>query len=297
MPTRREVLKRAGLATAGVIAGGAAINAAAPRLLPESPAIDPNVSFWSDVLPEPGPPLSHSIDADVAIVGGGLTGLSAAYHLRGLLPGHRVVLLEARRCGNGASARNGGMLLTSTADRWLNAGADPELDRRIYATTVDNIAAIAQLASRHSIDIELDLRGAAQVLLADSETAPARETAARLAARGQQIEYWTAEQVRAHIGTGAYPGALFDRASGQVHPGKLVTLFETAARQAGAEIYESTAVASLIEGSVHRLTTVAGPTLRAPVVVLATNAYSSKLGYLRQAYAPIISHMGITAPL
>lgn len=67
---------------------------------------------------------------DVAVIGGGFTELSAAYYLRSKRPLRSVLLLEARRCGNGASARNGAMLLTLTEDRYMQAGSDFALDKK-----------------------------------------------------------------------------------------------------------------------------------------------------------------------
>ena len=75
-------------------------------------------------------PLQGSIQADVVIVGGGLTGVSTAWHLAARAPDHRIVLLEARGLGNGASGRNGGQVL-----HWINgvSTADPEVARRVEA--------------------------------------------------------------------------------------------------------------------------------------------------------------------
>ena len=295
--SRRDLLRRAGVATAGTLAGGVAINAAAPLLFPESREVDPNRSYWARALPPVNQPLERSIDADVAIIGGGFTGLSAAYHLGQLAPGRRVVLLEARGCGNGASGRNGAMLLTSTADRWLTPSDAPDIDRRITAMTVENIGAIRDLSSQFGLDVELETRGAVQVLNTPAEVQQARGSVARLKDSGIAAEFWDADRVREGLGTGAYPGALFDAASGQVHPGKLVALFKMAAMSVGVDIYENTRVTSVDEGRVHAVTTAAGQRVRAPLLVLATNAYSSQLGYLRSAYVPILAYVGITPPL
>ena len=295
--SRRELLKRTGLVTAGTVAGAAAINATAPVLLPEPASVDLNRSYWSRALPAAGSPLLRSLDADVAIVGGGLTGLSTAYYLARGNPGRRVVVLEARSCGNGASARNGAMLLTSTCDRWLVPSRRPDLDRRLYALTVQNIADLRALAAELGTDMELDTAGAVQVFNTAAEARAGRETAARLEDAGIPVAWWDAEQTHASLGTRLYPGALFDPASGQLHPGKLVGLFKAAASAAGAQVYENTRVAAVDEGRVHTLRTDTGQRVRAAALVLATNAYSSQLGYLRGAYAPLLEYVAITPPL
>ena len=72
------------------------------------------------------------LQADVVVIGGGFTGLSAAYYLTQSLPAKKVVLLEASRCANGASGRNGAMVLNL---KHTDVG-DPEVDRRMYQLTV-----------------------------------------------------------------------------------------------------------------------------------------------------------------
>ena len=211
--TRRNLLKCGCIAAAGTLAAGAAVNAAAPFVWRETVDVDPNRSYWSRALPPATAPLERSLDADVVIVGGGLTGLAAALHLREQSPDRRVVLREARRCGNGASARNGAMLLTMTPDRWLQPSDEPELDRRILKLTRDNIEALRTLAARFSMDIELDTLGAAHMLLGASEATETRASATKLRDAGMPVEFWDRERIHHEIGTSVYAGALFDAVS------------------------------------------------------------------------------------
>jgi glycine/D-amino acid oxidase-like deaminating enzyme len=295
--SRRELVIRAGLATAGIGMGGVAINELAPIVAPERLRVDVNNSYWSRVLPPANPPLRASIEADVVVIGGGLTGLSAACYLRQLLPGKRVVLLEAHRCGNGASARNGAMLLTSTADRYLQPSADPTVDRRLHELTVENIATLRTLQATVGMDAEIETPGAVHVLRSADDARQAAADAARLTDSGIPVEYWSREQTAAAIGTDLYAGALFIPAAGQLHPGKLIALWKRAAQTAGVEVYEQSIVAHVDEGATHTLTTASGNSIRTPVLVLATNAYSSALGYLRRAAAAVWDYVAITPPL
>ena len=105
--SRRRVLRSAGLATLGTAAGAITLNAIAPALWPQTAPVDLNDSYWVAALPAAGPALQASIDVDVAIIGGGLTGLATAYYLRTMDPSRRVALLEARACGNGRSPSDG----------------------------------------------------------------------------------------------------------------------------------------------------------------------------------------------
>src|SRR6516162_4978600 len=117
---RRNFLKTTALTAAGGGAAAAAWNGLSPYVLREEMVFDLNQSYWANALPAPNPPLAENIDAEVAIIGAGLCGLSTAYYLKkdGATKG-RVVVLEAVRCGNGASGRNGAMILTMTADRYM----------------------------------------------------------------------------------------------------------------------------------------------------------------------------------
>ena len=296
--SRRKFLKTATLTGAGGMAGAVALNTLSPSVLPEEMAFEPNHSYWANALPPMGPPLQQNIDADVAVIGGGLTGLSAAYYLKKdhAING-RVVLLEAERCGNGASGRNGAMILTSTADRYMQWSGDPELDKRIYNLTAGNIQRLKALSETFRFDTEIEQNGALQVCNTPEDVETARVYAEKARAVHLPIEFWEKERVFDALGTRAYEGALFDPNSGQVHPGRLVALFKAAAEAVGVEIFEQTPMIDIEEGERLTLMTKDERTVRAGSLVLATNAYTSKLGFLRRAATPVFDYVGITSPL
>jgi gamma-glutamylputrescine oxidase len=293
---RRRFLRRVTWAGAGVLGGGAALNAVTPLVIPKDRAFERNGSYWARSLPPPAPSLASDIDADVVVIGGGLTGLSTAYYLRKAMPSRRVVLLEATVCGNGASGRNGGMVLTMTEDRYMRL-QDPILDRRIYELTAGNISTLQALAQQQGIDCELVQNGALQTLCSSGQVEEAREYCSRARDAGLPFEYWDRERTAATIGTQGYYGALFDPRGGQVHPGKLVGLWKAAAIAAGVDIHDNTPVIDIEEGATHRVRTATGYWVRSPSLVLATNAYTSRLGYLRGAVAPIFDYVAMTPVL
>jgi glycine/D-amino acid oxidase-like deaminating enzyme len=293
---RRRFLRRAGLASAGLLGGGAALNAVTPLAIPPDRSFERNASYWARSLPAPSPPLAYDLDADVVVVGGGLTGLSSAYYLSKAMPAKGVVLLEAAVCGNGASGRNGGMVLTMTEDRYMQL-RDPTLDGRIYELTAQNIASLQSLAKQYGIDCELEQNGALQTLCSSEEAIEAKAFSSRARDAGIPIEYWDQERTAAGIGAQGYYGALFDPRGAQVHPGKLVGLWKAAAIAAGVDIHDNTAVIDIEEGATHQLRTATGHRVRAAVLVLAMNAYTSRLGYLRGAVAPVFDYVAMTPVL
>jgi gamma-glutamylputrescine oxidase len=294
---RRKLLKNAVIAGAGTAAASAGVNFLAPTVLPEEMVFESNRSYWAKTFSPANPALNSDIEADVAIIGGGFTGLSSAYYLRKNSPGKRIVLLEAKTCGNGASGRNGAMVLTQTADRYMQLSDDPALDRKIYEFSAANIGVIRAIASAGGIDCELETKGALQVCNTRENAAAAKSYAEKAPAIGIPVEFWNKEQTAAALGTSVYEGAYFDPHAGQIHPMKWVHALKAAAESTGAEIFEDTPVMHIEEGPVHRVQTSSGYTIRARSLVLATNAYSSKLGYLRRAVSPIHNYVGITAPI
>jgi gamma-glutamylputrescine oxidase len=290
--SRRTVIKT--LAAGGV---GVGVNAAAPYVIPEQPGFAVNTSYWSLALADKNPAPSADVECDIAIIGGGYTGLSTAFYARALLPSARVVVLEAERCGNGASGRNGAMLMNLTSDSYLDTDQDAALFGRLYRLTLENIQRIDALSKRFGIDCDLELNG---TLVAGENKSDADQFAAVAAAakhRGVPMELWNADQVRGAVGTRAYTCGLYEPNSGQLHPGKLVRLWKTAAQSSGALIYEGSIVRHIEPGERLRLQLDDGRTVRAGKLVLAANAYGSKLGYLRNAVVPIINHVAITEPV
>jgi gamma-glutamylputrescine oxidase len=294
---RRGFLKTAAVASVATGAVALSVNVVFPSVMPEQMTFEGNPSYWAQALPAANRPLQQDLETNTVVIGGGLTGLSTAYYLKQLEPNLRVVLVEAVRCGNGASGRNGAMLLTSTEDTYMAEGSDPSLDKRIYDLTVDNALKLRALSTRANFDCEIELNGALQMCNDDALADKARRQVEKARNFGFPFEYWDRAKIAGAIGTSAYSGASYDPNSGQAHPGKLVALFKAAAESCGVEIYEGTPVVQVDEGERLSLTTAEGQTIRARTMVLAANAYGSKLGYMRAAITPIFDYVAITEPL
>ena len=296
-PSRRRFLKQSAAWGGGSLLGAAGLNWISPALWHGPVAIDLNRGYWARSQAPLNPPPAADLDVDVAVVGGGLTGLSAALFIRQESPGKTVAVLEAKGCGNGASGRNGAMVLNMTADRFMAFSGDPAMDKRIYDLTSKNIRALERISASTGIDCELDINGALQVFRQESELAAARDYVKQANALGMPFEFWDAARVADVIGSPVYRGGFFDPNAGQVHPMKLVHAFKAAAEGAGAAIYENTRVVSIDEGAEHVVRTDAGRTIRAKSLVLAGNAYTANLKYLRNSIVLLREYVAMTRPL
>ena len=296
LSSRRGFLRKAAFAGGGALLGTVSLNQISPWIWREPLVFEPNRSYWARSQPPQNPPLTDDIAVDVAVLGGGFTGLSAAYYIRSISPQKRVVVLEAKGCGNGASGRNGAMVLTMTADRYLHFSSAPAIDKKIYDLTAENIRELAKLSAATGIDCELETNGALQALVTSDDVRAAKAYVEEARSLGMPVEFWDKQRLVSAIGTEVYEGGFFDPNGGHVHPMKLVHMFKAAAENAGAKIYENTPVASVEEGQEHLLHTAGGQTIRAKSLVLATNAFTPRLGFFRNSFVPVHEYVAMTRP-
>lgn len=171
------------------------------------------------------------------------------------------------------------------------------MDKKIYDLTVENIHQLRALSSWTRIDCELEANGALEVFNTQKDLKAGRVYVEKAHKLGMPVELWDKQRTAEELGTRLHEGAFLDPCCGQVHPMKLVHVFKAAACRAGAEIYENTPVARVEEGSVLQLRTATGHTVTAKSLVLASNAFTSKLGFFRNAVVPIFNYIGITPAL
>ena len=292
--SRRDFLKIAGAAAGTVIAA----EVITPVILPEKLAFDENDSLWAPAQPSKNPALAEDIEVDVAIIGGGYTGLSSAYHIAQRYPEKSVALFEARGVGQGASGRNGGMLLAQTANECMTVYSDAKTHRRLYDVTVKHMDDLAEIVKAQGIDIELRRNGVLLVIAKESQVSKYKQYAEEAQSMGMPIEFWDQARTKSEIGSDVYYGSLFDPNAGEVHPMKLVHALKKAAENAGAHIYEDSPVFEMQDGENIRLTVgEQNHQVIAKAVVLATNGYTSKLGYFKNSVFPVHTPMAVTPSL
>ena len=244
------------------------------------------------------PALDGDVRADVCVVGGGYTGLSCALHLAER--GYRVVLLEARRIGNGASGRNGGQL--GSGHRRDQATLERELGREqarlLWSMAEEAKALVRDRIARHGIDCDLKPGIAIAAHRPRHARALARE-AQHLSARYgyDALDVLDRAALRAEVDSGDFWGGLMDRGAGHLHPLDYARGLARAAADAGVDIREGTPVTGLARGT--PCTVKAGPhTVTADTVVLACNGYLDALDPgCGTRVMPINNFILATAPL
>jgi gamma-glutamylputrescine oxidase len=179
----------------------------------------------------------------------------------------------------------------------MNFSGAPAMDKRIYDLTVENIRTLAALSNAMGIECDLETNGALQVFENAGEAKAARRYVEQARSLGMPVEFWDARQVAAALGTRVYMGGFFDPNGGQVHPMKLVHVFKSAAQSAGAAVYEDTVVAKVEEGAEVVLHTGGGHRVSAKSLVLASNAYTPNMGFLRNSVLPLREYVAVTRPL
>ncbi len=242
-----------------------------------------NRSFWIDQFGEyqANAPLKNDIKVDVAVVGGGLCGLSTAYNLCQEDAALNVALLESEVVGFGASGRYAGWLMTKM-------GADPYMIRSIFGLEKAKAAQhygeealeySRRMIEENNIDCDFRMTGLMKVAF-DKKLVPKLEKFQKHCDElGMKGNTWLNQtQLQNQFDSPMAHAAIHEPDMGRVNPCKLVRGWKTLAEQAGADIYENTPAISIdrVEGGVS-IKTPRG-TVFANKVVLATNAYSHLLG-------------------
>ena len=265
--------------------------------------ISPGISWYEDGLDRPRhPALDGARQADVAIVGGGFTGLSCALALAEA--GTDVVLLEAHRVGDGASGRNGGQMGTGPRDGVLELEAEVgrERARALWDVAEGAKRTLLHTAQRYQFGIDHRVGQMSVIHKARYE----RDARAAVDALNERYDYphiaWhDADDMAARLGSRRYHGGTRDVGTGHIHPMKYVVGLARAAAQQGAAICEDTPVTAIrttADGNGRvRLETPRG-TVSAERVLLALNGVHGDLHpALAARVLPIRSFIGATEPL
>ena len=257
-------------------------------------------SVWAETAdPRPDvPPLDGAAETEVAVIGGGFTGLSAGLHLA--LRGTPVTVLEAESPGWGASGRNGGQVipgLKSDPDA-IEAAWGAELGRRAINLAGSAPDLVFDLIERFAIACDPVRSGWIQAAHGQAGLEVSRRRVAEWQRRGAPVEILSRAEVNAMVGSQAYLGGLLDRRGGSLHPLNYARGLARAAVGQGAVIHGRSPVQSIERGTDGFVLRTASGRLRAGQVLVCTNGYTSgPFDRLRRSIVPVRSVQVATEPL
>jgi glycine/D-amino acid oxidase-like deaminating enzyme len=263
-----------------------------------------NKNLWSHSAP-PAPttsPLQGNTTCQVAIIGGGYTGLSTALHLAEA--GIDCVVLEARDIGFGGSGRNVGLV---NAGMWMRPDdiietAGEKVGGRLVSELGNGPAYVFELIAKHAIECEAVRNGTLHLAVGDAGVKEVETRAAQWHKRGAPVEALSAATAAELTGAEGFAGALLDRRAGTVQPLGYARGLARAAMAAGARIHTATSVLDgRRDGDAVILRTAHGE-VRADKLIVASNAYSGVVPSMnwsehREELVPMYYFQFATAPL
>jgi glycine/D-amino acid oxidase-like deaminating enzyme len=259
------------------------------------------LSLWHDRLPgswEPRAPLPGDDAVDVAIVGAGYTGLWTAYHLARHDPTLRIAVLEREVAGFGASGRNGGWCSALFPASWARMRRDASAGgvRAMQAALEESVAEVGRTAAAEGIECGFAAGGTVSLARNAAQLARARAHVADARAHGfgpDTLDLIGADEARRRVGGSGTLGAVTSRHCAALDPARLVRGLAAAVERRGVRLYEQTPALRVEPG---RVLTPHG-TVRAGVVLPATEGYTPQLPGRRRDLAPVYSLMIATEPL
>ena len=264
--------------------------------LPDSP-----LSLWLDTYGPytPEPSLKGDIAVDVAVIGGGFTGIATACELRRADAALKVAVLEARTIGYGASGRNGsfGMTVVGLGFGTTAMIRGKQFLKEAHAFMERAVDTLDDLIQREKLDCDRIRPGFLRVATAPAYVARLQHEVELMKSLGfGGIDWIDAEAVRARVNSPRYIGAMWEPRLLLVNPAKLVREEKRLALKLGVSVYENTPVTEITSQPVFRLKTPEG-TVSAQKLVFATNAYSHLFPQLLRKQIPAFTYMIATEPL
>jgi glycine/D-amino acid oxidase-like deaminating enzyme len=266
------------------------------NVFPDSP-----LSLWLDTYGpyDPDPPLQGDLAVDVAIIGGGFTGIATAHELKRAEPSLRVAVLEAKTVGYGASGRNGSFAMTVVG---LGFGVTAMLRGKAFVKDAHQymmraVDTLDELIAAESLDCDRIRPGFLRAATTEGYVKRVTHDVALMNDLGFDDIYWIDQkEVRSRVDSSRYLGAMWEPRLVLVNPAKLVRAEKDLAKRLGATVYEHTPVMEITSQPDFHLTTPNG-TVEAKKIVFATNAYSHLFPELRRKQSAAFTYMIATEPL
>lgn len=256
-------------------------------------------SYWQETVSlDPGPPLTTSIDCDIAVVGGGFTGLSTAHELKRRDPSLEVVLLERTSVGHGASGRNGGFAMPLIG--WDLVDAVHKLGKEVasdaYRLMYDAVAHLKDFVRESHLDCDLEETGYLLLATCRSKERRMKRELALAHEFGFKHEWIDKAALYHYIRSDSFLAGLYDPKPAIINPAKLAVSWKRLITALGVKVYEQTPLVELVDGEPAALRTPRG-TVRAKKVVLGLNGYGASLGFMPARILPVHTFIVLTEPI
>lgn len=251
---------------------------------------------WVDQPVDLQPQLEGEVSADVIVVGAGFAGLSTALELAAR--GAKVIVLERHFAGFGASGRNAGYLAGAQGLEYerIAKRVGREQAKKIVSFYDEGVAYVERKLDEYGIDCDYNASGLIRAAVHPLQEARIRHSMRIGAELGFHSEFLDQSEMRARGIPPAFLFGSFNPRGGTLDPGKYVMGLRSAALRAGVKIFENTALLSYVEGKTVKVHTARG-CASAPLLVLATNAYTPQLGLLGDKVLPLQVSAIETEPL
>jgi len=261
-------------------------------------------SWWLESLPRdilPNPVLSGKKNADVVVIGGGYTGLSAGYHLKQIKPDMDVRIIESDVCGYGASGRNGGFSMTLFG---LTKGItkfrfNDEKAKNAHIYMEKSVDYLHDVITRNKIDCDYERSGYLLVGTSPGQVKRVEHDFMIMEKWGLGgVERWERSRLSEEFNTNFYQLGWFEPRCGIVNPAKLARGLKDLAEEQGAIIYEQSPVTRFVKKNTSGfiVKTDRGE-IHSEYLVLATNAYSILFPQLKKLQYPAFTHIVMSEPL
>jgi glycine/D-amino acid oxidase-like deaminating enzyme len=259
--------------------------------------------LWYDpeIMPEVLPALSSDERCELLIVGGGFTGLWAAMQVKERKPDADIILIEQTMIADGASGRCGGFMNSSLAHGETNTDARfPTEAKQLVALGIQNMKELLETLDRHNIDARYENTGSTTVALEEGAISRLRKEFEAEKAAGEDVVWFDQEEMRKQVNSPTFYAGLWHRGGqdGVVDPARLCFGLKEALLKLGVRIFENTPLLDFEEDGKTGMKAISeNGTVRCDKMLMATNAFPSKIGRLRRSIIPVWDYQIATEPL
>jgi glycine/D-amino acid oxidase-like deaminating enzyme len=261
-------------------------------------------SFWLETSGDalvPRPALQRSDEVDIAVLGGGYSGLWTAYYLLRANPGLRVAILEKEIVGFGASGRNGGWCSSRfpVTPAVLQERFGAQAARHLLLAMFDSVDEVGRICVEEGIAADFRKGGILSLARGTHQVPLVRASYAAYDSLGlaDHFQLLSAADCRDRVRATNVHGGLYTPEGASLHPGKLVRGLATAVEKRGGVIYENTEVTEVRSKPHARLITPGGELRATQAIILAGEAYLTRLRQFHRALLPMYSLISLTEPL